>query len=164
MSVEPAKIACSVDPAKIDWHVSGLRFFTIWNTVLVAAHRITHGHVDLLMTSIITAVAGTSFVYMTPKKIYVPMSNGPDGTLCGWRLRMFDLGFHLMPLAFVAVVYGRSYRARGPGLHTLAALAILSLYLVINSPTDVYGVTLDHIAGTLGVSLAVYSIFMMVAP
>jgi hypothetical protein len=131
-------------------------YMTLWAIVLVLAHRVSHRVVDLLLLTWIVAWVSTYLIFVRPGyfQLVLAWSRNPakerdiiytdDGSIIAM---VAHVALHVLPLLFVAHVYGRFYVVSHPlGAPSLIAAVLFLVYARAVKFEEVYDVDFSTIA------------------
>lgn len=140
----------------LDRYLYAFRFFTTWMVLLVLFHHHTHKHINLLLLATVTLVVGLYLSFVNPRK-FVFYFEGVRYEYTGLqKFIIVDVIFHVMLMYFVWSRYKGHYVLWEP--RTLAAIALLLLYILLHDIKRIYGVHWLEVLAVGFAGLCIYTI------
>ena len=136
-------------------------YFTLWNVILIAASKYTHTYVDLMLTSTVVLVVSTYLLFVSPGHFRILKSdlrmsgseevdeNREKDVLYaeGYLGLSIHVVLHVLPFAYVLLVYAPFYLAHGPWTSRMVVSLLLLLgYMTAIRFEEVYDSTMEPVA------------------
>jgi len=132
--------------AQVSLYFYAFKFFTTWMVIMALLHNLLFDKVNLLLLAWITCIVGLYLSFINPRK-FVFYFEGKRYVYTGLqKFIIVDSIAHVIVLYAMYYLYRNYYKSIGYlNTPTIAAIAILMVYLLITNIRKVYGISAHEV-------------------